>query len=64
MARPQRRYLRRWQTAPTRPIRAHQPIGQAMQEVAPRRKDRWLLLDAYSSVRNIAAAYAELEWKS
>ena len=58
----QRRYLRALADGTRAAIRAHHTIGQAMQEVAGAEKDRWLLFDGYHR-RNIAAAYAELEWE-
>jgi quinoprotein relay system zinc metallohydrolase 2 len=58
----QRRYLQALADGTRAQIRAHHPIGQAMQEVAGDERERWLLFDAYHR-RNIAAAYAELEWE-
>jgi quinoprotein relay system zinc metallohydrolase 2 len=58
----QRRYLRALADGTRAQIRAHHPIGQAMREVAGAERDRWLLFDGYHQ-RNIAAAYAELEWE-
>jgi quinoprotein relay system zinc metallohydrolase 2 len=58
----QRRYLRALADGTRAAIRAHHPIGQAMQEVALAERDQWLLFDAYHR-RNVAAAYAELEWE-
>ncbi len=58
----QRRYLRALADGTRAAIRAHHPIGQAMQEVAGSEQGRWLLFDGYHR-RNIAAAYAELEWE-
>jgi quinoprotein relay system zinc metallohydrolase 2 len=58
----QRRYLRALADGTRAAIRAHHPIGQAMQEVAASEQGRWLLFGGYHR-RNIAAAYAELEWE-
>jgi len=58
----QRRYLRALADGTRAAIRAHRTIGQAMQEVAGEEHDRWLLFDGYHR-RNVAAAYAELEWE-
>jgi quinoprotein relay system zinc metallohydrolase 2 len=58
----QRRYLRALADGTRAAIRARRTIGQAMQEVAGAEQGRWLLFDAYHR-RNIAAAYAELEWE-
>jgi quinoprotein relay system zinc metallohydrolase 2 len=58
----QRRYLKAVADGTRAAIHAHRPIGQAMQEVAGAEHDRWLLFDGYHQ-RNIAAAYAELEWE-
>ncbi|HEX4584262.1 MAG TPA: quinoprotein relay system zinc metallohydrolase 2 [Burkholderiaceae bacterium] len=58
----QRRYLKALADGTRAAIRAHHPIGQAMQEVGLAEHDRWLLFDGYHR-RNIAAAYAELEWE-
>jgi len=58
----QRRYLRALADGTRAAIRAHRTMSQAMQEVAGAEHDRWLLFDGYHR-RNIAAAYAELEWE-
>jgi quinoprotein relay system zinc metallohydrolase 2 len=58
----QRRYLKALADGTRAAIRAHRTMAQAMQEVANDEQDRWLLFDAYHR-RNIAAAYAELEWE-
>ena len=58
----QRRYLRALADGTRAAIRAHHTIGQAMQEVPGDPNGRWLLFDEYHR-RNIAAAYAELEWE-
>ena len=58
----QRRYLRALADGTRAAIRAHRTMSQAMQEVAGAERDRWLLFDGYHR-RNIAAAYAELEWE-
>ncbi len=58
----QRRYLRALADGTRAAIRAHHPIGQAVQEVAGSEHDRWLLFDEYHR-RNVTAAYAELEWE-
>ncbi|HEX4596879.1 MAG TPA: MBL fold metallo-hydrolase, partial [Burkholderiaceae bacterium] len=58
----QRRYLNALANGTRAEIRAHRTMAQAMQEVAGEERDRWLLFDAYHR-RNIAAAYAELEWE-
>jgi len=58
----QRRYLKALAEGTRAAIRAHRTMAQAMQEVAAEERDRWLLFDAYHR-RNIAAAYAELEWE-
>jgi quinoprotein relay system zinc metallohydrolase 2 len=58
----QRRYLRALADGTRAAIHAHRTISQAMQEVAGKERDRWLLFDGYHR-RNIAAAYAELEWE-
>jgi quinoprotein relay system zinc metallohydrolase 2 len=58
----QRRYLRVLADGTRAAIRTHHTISQAMQEVAGEERDRWLLFDGYHR-RNIAAAYAELEWE-
>jgi quinoprotein relay system zinc metallohydrolase 2 len=58
----QRRYLKALADGTRAAIRAHHPMRQAMEEVAGDEQGRWLLFDAYHR-RNIAAAYAELEWE-
>lgn len=58
----QRRYLRTLADGTRAAIRAHRTMSQAMQDVAGAEHDRWLLFDGYHR-RNIAAAYAELEWE-
>jgi quinoprotein relay system zinc metallohydrolase 2 len=58
----QRRYLRALADGTRAAIHAHRTMSQAMQEVAGQEHDRWLLFDGYHR-RNIAAAYAELEWE-
>jgi len=58
----QRRYLQALADGTRAAIRARHTIGQAMQEVAGAERGRWLLFDGYHR-RNIAAAYAELEWE-
>jgi quinoprotein relay system zinc metallohydrolase 2 len=58
----QRRYLRALADGTRAAIHAHRTMSQAMQEVAGEERDRWLLFDGYHR-RNIAAAYAELEWE-
>jgi len=58
----QRRYLKALADGTRAAIRAHRTMTQAMQEVAGDERDRWLLFDGYHR-RNIAAAYAELEWE-
>jgi quinoprotein relay system zinc metallohydrolase 2 len=58
----QRRYLNALANGTRAEIRAHRTMAQAMQEVAGEERDRWLLFDGYHR-RNIAAAYAELEWE-
>jgi quinoprotein relay system zinc metallohydrolase 2 len=58
----QRRYLKALADGTRAAIRAHRTMAQAMQEVAGEERDRWLLFDGYHR-RNIAAAYAELEWE-
>lgn len=58
----QRRYLTALADGTRAAIRAHRAMGQAMQDVAAAEKDRWVLFDGYHR-RNIAAAYAELEWE-
>jgi len=58
----ERRYLRALADGVRAAIRAHRTIGQAMDEVAPGERGRWLLFDGYHR-HNIAAAYAELEWE-
>jgi quinoprotein relay system zinc metallohydrolase 2 len=58
----QRRYLQTLADGTRAAIRAHRTMSQAMQEVAGAERDRWLLFDGYHR-RNIAAAYAELEWE-
>jgi quinoprotein relay system zinc metallohydrolase 2 len=58
----QRRYLKALADGTRVAIRAHRTMMQAMQDVADTERDRWLLFDGYHR-RNIAAAYAELEWE-
>jgi len=58
----QRRYLQALADGTRAAIRARHTISQAMQEVAGAEQSRWLLFDGYHR-RNIAAAYAELEWE-
>jgi len=58
----ERRYLQALADGVRAAIRAHRTIGQAMEEVAPEERGRWLLFDGYHR-HNIAAAYAELEWE-
>jgi quinoprotein relay system zinc metallohydrolase 2 len=58
----QRRYLKALADGTRAAIRAHHPMRQAMEEVAGEERGRWLLFDGYHR-RNIAAAYAELEWE-
>jgi glyoxylase-like metal-dependent hydrolase (beta-lactamase superfamily II) len=58
----QRRYLRALADGTRAAIRAHRSMIQAVREVAADEHDRWLLFDAYHR-RNVAAAYAELEWE-
>lgn len=58
----QRRYLEALADGTRAAIRAHRTMMQAMQDVADTERGRWLLFDGYHR-RNIAAAYAELEWE-
>jgi quinoprotein relay system zinc metallohydrolase 2 len=58
----QRRYLRALADDTRAAIRAHRSMIQAVEQVAASERDRWLLFDAYHR-RNVAAAYAELEWE-
>jgi quinoprotein relay system zinc metallohydrolase 2 len=58
----QRRYLQALADGTRAAIRAHRSMMQAVQDVAVDEHDRWLLFDGYHR-RNIAAAYAELEWE-
>jgi len=58
----QRRYLLALADGTRAAIRSHRTIGQAMEEVGAAEREHWLLFDAYHR-RNIAAAYAELEWE-
>jgi quinoprotein relay system zinc metallohydrolase 2 len=58
----QRRYLKALADGTRAAIRAHRTMMQAMQEVGGAERERWLLFDGYHR-RNVAAAYAELEWE-
>jgi quinoprotein relay system zinc metallohydrolase 2 len=58
----QRRYLLALARDTREAIRAHRPMAQAMEQAAAGERGRWLLFDEYHR-RNIAAAYAELEWE-
>ena len=58
----QRRYLRALADGTREAIAARRSMMRAVEEVAAGERDRWLLFDAYHR-RNVAAAYAELEWE-
>ena len=58
----QRRYLDGLASATRAAIRAHRTMTQAMQDDGGAERGRWLLFDEYHR-RNVAAAYAELEWE-
>jgi len=58
----QRRYLQALAQDTRAAIRAHRSMIQAVEDVAAGERGKWLLFDEYHR-RNIAAAYAELEWE-
>jgi quinoprotein relay system zinc metallohydrolase 2 len=58
----ERRYLQALAQDTRAAIRAHRSMMQAVEQVAPGERGQWLLFDEYHR-RNIAAAYAELEWE-
>jgi quinoprotein relay system zinc metallohydrolase 2 len=58
----QRRYLDALAAGTRAAIRAHRTMTQAMQDDGGAERERWLLFDEYHR-RNVAAAYAELEWE-
>jgi quinoprotein relay system zinc metallohydrolase 2 len=58
----ERRYLRALQSDTRAAIKAHVPLSRAVDTIGLSEKGRWLLYDEYHR-RNVAAAYAELEWE-
>ncbi len=58
----QRRYLQALAQGTRAAIHAHRSMIQSVEEVASGERGRWLLFDEYHR-RNVAAAYAELEWE-
>jgi len=58
----ERRYLAVLAQDTRAAIRSHRSMMEAMDQVAAGERGRWLLFDEYHR-RNVAAAYAELEWE-
>jgi quinoprotein relay system zinc metallohydrolase 2 len=58
----QRRYLEALAAGIREVIRRRGTLEQAVAEVAPEERDRWLLFDAYHG-RNVTAGFVELEWE-
>jgi quinoprotein relay system zinc metallohydrolase 2 len=58
----QRRYLQALALDTRAAIREHRSMLQAVEQVAAGERGKWLLFDEYHR-RNVAAAYAELEWE-
>lgn len=57
----QRRYLQRLLAEVKQAIAARRTLAQAIETVGADERERWLLFDLFHK-RNVAAAYAELEW--
>ncbi|HEX7156042.1 MAG TPA: quinoprotein relay system zinc metallohydrolase 2 [Burkholderiaceae bacterium] len=58
----QTRYLKALLDGTRVAIRSHRTLAQAVEEVGWSERGHWLLFDDYHR-RNVAAAYAELEWE-
>jgi hypothetical protein len=58
----QTRYLKALLDGTRGALKARRTLAQAVEEVGWAERGRWLLFDDYHR-RNVAAAYAELEWE-
>jgi quinoprotein relay system zinc metallohydrolase 2 len=58
----QRRYLQVLRADTRAAIKAHRSLREAIGQIGLSEQGRWLLFDEYHR-RNVAAAYAELEWE-